>query len=122
LTILDVRTIPIGLVISDAICALVIGSLWLWYHRRSPELGRWTARFTPQIVSFLCIVLRGPSRRNAYGFRSSVQAVGEGDRRRCLRRLGALPSCTFSIFGFTNYMCCRIGAFRSQLTKSLVRS
>jgi hypothetical protein len=122
LTILDVRTILIGLVISDAICALVIGSLWLWYHRRSPELGRWTARFTLPMVSVLLTVLRGGSRRNAYRVGPSVQAVREGDRRRCLRSLAALPSCTSSIFGFTNYMCCRIGAFRSQLTKSLVRA
>jgi hypothetical protein len=122
LTLLDIRTILIGFVISDAICVLVIGSLWLWYHRRSPELGHWTARFTLQMASVIPIVLRGPSRRNAYGFRSSVQAVGRGDCRRCFWRRGALPSCTFSIFGFTNYMCCRIRASRSQQTLSLVRA
>jgi hypothetical protein len=92
------------------------------YRPYAVGLGRWTVRFTLQMVSVLLIVLREPSRRHAYRFGSSVQAVDKGYHRRCLRRLGALPSCTFSIFGFTNYVCCRVGAFRSQLPLSLVQA
>ncbi|RIE17595.1 hypothetical protein [Candidatus Cryosericum septentrionale] len=43
MNLLDICTILIGAVVSDAICALVIGAVWLQYRRSSSGLGLWTA-------------------------------------------------------------------------------
>lgn len=40
MNLLDIRTILIGGVINDAICALVIGSVWLQHQRRTPPPTR----------------------------------------------------------------------------------
>jgi hypothetical protein len=40
LNLLDICTILIGAVVSDAICALVISMVWLQHRRNSPGLGR----------------------------------------------------------------------------------
>ena len=79
MSLLDIRTILIGAVVSDAICALVIGMVWLQHRRSSPGLGRWMAGFT-------------------------------------LQRWRALLGCAFLTRGYTNYMCYKIGAFKSEHT------
>ena len=58
----------IGGVVSDAICALVIGMVWLQHRRSSPGLGLWTVGFSPQTVSVLLIAQRGPSQMYGYEF------------------------------------------------------
>ena len=74
MNLLDIRTILIGFVISDAICAVVIGSVWLQHRRSSPGLGLWTAGFALQTVSILLIALGGPSRMYGYKFGPTVRA------------------------------------------------
>ena len=74
MNLLDIRTTLIGFVISDAICALVIGSLWLQHRVRSSGPGLWTAGFALQTVSLLLIALRGPSRMYGYKFGPAVRA------------------------------------------------
>jgi signal transduction histidine kinase len=59
MNILDLRTVLFSYVISDAICAIVMSSLWHQYHRRSPALDFWLADFIVQLLAVLLIVLRG---------------------------------------------------------------
>jgi len=56
---LDIRTILFSYVISSAICAAVITSLWLQNRRRWPELGFWLADFGLQFLAIGLIALRG---------------------------------------------------------------
>ncbi|MHB8107811.1 MAG: PAS domain S-box protein, partial [Candidatus Cryosericum sp.] len=56
---LDIRTILIGFLTSEAICCLVIVSLWLQHRRHSRGLGLWGAGFAMQTLSVLLIALRG---------------------------------------------------------------
>jgi len=56
---LDIRTILIGFVLSDIVCALVIVSLWLHDRGKFPGLSLWVANFTLQTVSILLVALRG---------------------------------------------------------------
>jgi diguanylate cyclase (GGDEF)-like protein len=59
MSILDPRTVLISYVISNAICALAMLSLWRQRHRHAPELGFWLADFVMQFLAVLLIVLRG---------------------------------------------------------------
>jgi len=57
MNLLDMRTVLLSYIISSAICALVIGSLWAQNRRRSPELGFWLAGFVIQFLAVLLIAL-----------------------------------------------------------------
>jgi diguanylate cyclase (GGDEF)-like protein/PAS domain S-box-containing protein len=46
-------------IISNAICAAVMTTLWLQARRRSPEVGLWLADFIMQFIAVLLIALRG---------------------------------------------------------------
>jgi hypothetical protein len=70
--LLDIRTILIGFVISDAICALIISSLWRQCRRSSRGHGLWTASFVLQPVSVLLIAPRGPGGVYGYEFGLAV--------------------------------------------------
>jgi PAS domain S-box-containing protein len=59
MNILDLRTVLISYVISNAICAIVMGSLWVQNRRRSPGLGFWLADFILQFLAVLLVALRG---------------------------------------------------------------
>ena len=59
MNLLDTRTVLFSSVITSAICALVMASLWRQNRRRSPELGFWLADFSLQFLSILLIALRG---------------------------------------------------------------
>ena len=56
---IDMRTVILSYIISNAICAIVIGSLWLYNRRRFPGLGFWLADFVMQFASLLFASLRG---------------------------------------------------------------
>src|SRR5271157_1717590 len=56
---LDVRTVILSYIISNGICAVVVGSLWFQDRRRLAGLGLWLADFIAQFVSLLLIALRG---------------------------------------------------------------
>lgn len=57
--VLDTRTVLFSSVITSAICALVMASLWQQNRRRSPELGYWLADFVLQFLAILLVTLRG---------------------------------------------------------------
>ncbi len=57
--ILDLRTILFGYIISSAISAAVIVSLYAQNRRRSPELVYWPAGFILQFLGIVVISLRG---------------------------------------------------------------
>jgi PAS domain S-box-containing protein len=56
---LDTRTVLFSYIVSDAICAAVIASLWLQNRRRSAGLGFWLADFFLQFTAVLLIALHG---------------------------------------------------------------
>lgn len=56
---IDMRTVILSYIISNAICAIVIGSLWLYNRRRFPGLGFWLADFVMQFAAVLLASLRG---------------------------------------------------------------
>jgi PAS domain S-box-containing protein len=55
----DIRTVLFSSIITSAICAIVMNSLWWQNRRRSPELGFWQADFILQFAAILLIALRG---------------------------------------------------------------
>lgn len=57
--ILDFRTVFTGHLISTALCALVITSLWLKNRQHSVGLGLWALHFWMQFVALALILLRG---------------------------------------------------------------
>ena len=59
MNILDTQTILISYVITNAICAMGMFSLWLRRHKLSPGLGFWLADFIMQFLALLLIALRG---------------------------------------------------------------
>jgi hypothetical protein len=59
MNLIDMRTVLFSYVISSAICAAVMASLWVQNRRRSPELVFWMADFIMQFAALLLIVLRG---------------------------------------------------------------
>jgi two-component system cell cycle sensor histidine kinase/response regulator CckA len=56
---LDMRTVLLSYVLSNAICAVVIYSLWAVNRRSSAGLGFWLADFGIQFCAVLLIALRG---------------------------------------------------------------
>jgi len=56
---MDMRTVIFSYIISAAICAIVMASLWRRNRQRSPELAFWLADFVMQFAGLLLIVLRG---------------------------------------------------------------
>jgi PAS domain S-box-containing protein len=56
---LDVRTVFTGYMISSALCAAVITSLWIQHRRHSRGLGLWVLHFWMQFVALALIILRG---------------------------------------------------------------
>ncbi|MBF0529278.1 MAG: response regulator [Deltaproteobacteria bacterium] len=59
MNILDMRTILFSYLISNAVCAVVMASLWFQNRRRSTGLGFWLADFIMQFLALLMIDLRG---------------------------------------------------------------
>ena len=59
MNLLDFRTILFRHIISNALCALVMGFLWQQHHRRSPEQGLWLAIFVLQFAAIGLVALRG---------------------------------------------------------------
>ncbi len=58
MNILDLRTVLFSYVVSNAICSLVMASLWTQNRKRSPGLGYWLAGFITQFFGILLIALR----------------------------------------------------------------
>jgi diguanylate cyclase (GGDEF)-like protein len=56
---LDFRTILFSYVISNALCAIVIGMLWRQSRRRFEGLDLWFADFVMHFVALLLVALRG---------------------------------------------------------------
>lgn len=56
---IDMRTVLFSYIISNAICAVVMASLWRRNRRRSPELAFWLADFIMQFAGLSLIILRG---------------------------------------------------------------
>jgi len=120
MNLLDIRTILIGGVISDPICALVIGIVWLQHRRNSLGLGLWTAGFALQTVSVILLALRGSSRIYRHKFWSAVRALNKENGRRVLQRWGALPGCAFLILWYINFVYCENGASTCGRTPWLI--
>jgi PAS domain S-box-containing protein len=59
MNLLDMRTVLLGNVVSNAICAAVMIALWLMNRRRSAGLGLWAADYFMQLVAVLLLALRG---------------------------------------------------------------
>ena len=59
MSFLDMRTVLIGFVITNAICAFVIAWLWLHDRDRTPGIEFWFADFALQFVYVLLVSLRG---------------------------------------------------------------
>ena len=59
MNVLDLRTVLFSYVISNAVCALGMGALWLYRRRLSPDLGFWLADFIMQVLALLLVALRG---------------------------------------------------------------
>jgi signal transduction histidine kinase/CheY-like chemotaxis protein len=56
---LDMRTVLLSYVLSNAICLVVMTSLWLFNRRRFAGVGLWLVDFVLQFLSVLLLVLRG---------------------------------------------------------------
>ena len=59
MTLIDVRTLLIVYVMSSALCAVVMTSLWLQNRKRSPEIALWLVDFVLQFIALILIALRG---------------------------------------------------------------
>jgi PAS domain S-box-containing protein len=59
MTFIDVKTIFIVYIMSSALCAFVMASLWLQNRKRSPEIALWLVNFALQFIAILLITLRG---------------------------------------------------------------
>ncbi len=59
MNILDMKTVLFSFVISNAICAVVMSSLWLQYRRRITATGFWLAGLIVAFLSMLLLALRG---------------------------------------------------------------
>jgi len=55
---LDLRMIFVSYIITTAICAIVMGLLWLQNRKRSPELSFWLADYVLQFVAVLLVLLQ----------------------------------------------------------------
>ena len=58
MNMLDMRTVMLSYLISSAICALVMFSLWR-QNRRQPGITLWLADFGLQFTGLLLVVMRG---------------------------------------------------------------
>jgi PAS domain S-box-containing protein len=56
---IDMRTVVYSYAISNAICVLVMASLWLQSRRRYAGIGFWMADFAMQLMGIVLIALRG---------------------------------------------------------------
>jgi len=59
MNLLDVRTVMISYIISNAICAIVISLLWRQNHNRFAGTGLWLADYIMQFAAVLLVALRG---------------------------------------------------------------
>lgn len=59
MNVLDIRTVFLSYVISNALCAAVITTLWLRNRKRSPEMGFWLADYVMQLLALALIAMRG---------------------------------------------------------------
>ena len=59
MNLIDTKTVIISYIISNAVCAVVMTSLWWQNRRRFAGLGFWLADFIMQFVSLLLVALRG---------------------------------------------------------------
>ncbi len=59
MNLLDARTVILSYILSNGICAFVVGSLWIQDRRRFAGLGFWLADFVLQFSALLLIALRG---------------------------------------------------------------
>ncbi len=59
MNIIDMRTVVFSYLVSNAICAAVMTSLWLQNRRRSAGLNFWLADFILQFLAVLLVALRG---------------------------------------------------------------
>jgi PAS domain S-box-containing protein len=59
MNILDMKTVLLSYVISNAICAIVMSALWLQHRRRSAGLNFWLADFIMQLLALFIIGMRG---------------------------------------------------------------
>jgi len=59
MNLMDMRTVILSYIISNGICAVVIGSLWFQSRRRFAGLGLWLADFVMQFMALLLVALRG---------------------------------------------------------------
>ena len=58
MNVLDMRTVMLSYLISSALCALVMFSLW-WQNRRQPGIFFWLADFGLQFTGLLLVTMRG---------------------------------------------------------------
>ena len=59
MNLFDMKTVVISYVISSAICAVVVASLWLQNRKRFAGLGFWLADFVIQFIALALVALRG---------------------------------------------------------------
>lgn len=59
MNLLDTRTVLFSSIITSAICATVVASLWRQNRQRWPELKYWLADSVLQFLAILLIALRG---------------------------------------------------------------
>jgi PAS domain S-box-containing protein len=56
---LEMRTVIVGYVLTNGVCALVLAVLWRQNHKRFAGLGFWLADFVLQFVGLMLVALRG---------------------------------------------------------------
>ncbi len=56
---LDIRTVLVSYVISNAICLAVAASIWGRIRKHTPGLSFWLADYVLQFLAVLLIALRG---------------------------------------------------------------
>ena len=59
MNLIDTKTVIISYIISNAVCAVVMTSLWWQNRRRFAGLGFWLADYIMQFVAVLLVALRG---------------------------------------------------------------
>jgi PAS domain S-box-containing protein len=59
MNMIDMRTVMFSYIVSNAICAAVLVSLWFQNRRRSAGLNYWLVDFAMQFLAVLLIALRG---------------------------------------------------------------
>lgn len=59
MNLLDLRTVLFSYIVSNAICLMVIASLWLQNRRWAREIGFWVVNYALQFIAVVLIALRG---------------------------------------------------------------